>query len=555
MAQNNLQQSIELTEISWGDMHGSVSQDISSPVNSTDSDLGESVSLSSELNPTEEAQVKQTRPRRVRSVTLRDALSNLSRLIANLTESYSAVVFMKDESDSLLDGGGALVIGGAHTLSREFIGDAIIPIGSGLVGWAAQHKTKLSVCPFEHDSSTLCYYSADQALKSFIAIPIIGSDEGLLGVISCDSKKSYAFSKLTEKILYDCAAQATILIELHRKLGEKQKNSGFRADLLAETLEKLRTFDDEKSLLTAAADLPAALVERDALVILTLSEGGVGNGTFYTAPGQSRVSHRLFELVCKHKLLICGERSVHALPTDDAKQRSFLSVPIQILGKEAGSLNLLSRPQGAFNAVQIAALEQISTVVGRELERIRLRDKVASSQETSGIESWKHFSIRARSMLKNARESRQPMALIRLSWTNLLEIEELLGIEAATTVMQRLMRLLEQVIRQPAISSYLYGFQLLILTNMGEADRTVYRFKNLIERLGPGDFGADLPRLKVGQMLLDGMVVSRTDFPRDGELLEQLTAKTLQLNDLSPSKNLSPGQKRLEAVANVGKWA
>ena len=117
---------------------------------------------------------------------------------------------------------------GVHTLSRDLIHTAEIPHGRGLVGWTAENKVRISVCPFEHDATTLRYYRSDQDLKSFLAVPILPRSGGpqqetLLGVIACDSKKNYAFAKITEKILVDCSVQAANIIELVRSVQDRKE--------------------------------------------------------------------------------------------------------------------------------------------------------------------------------------------------------------------------------------------------------------------------------------------------------------------------------------------
>jgi hypothetical protein len=93
----------------------------------------------------------------------------------------------------------------------------------------ASHGRSIHVSPFELDSRTLGIYSADQQLKSFIGIPIslqdpydmlsaagVGRNQ-LLGVLACDSKKSFAFSKIQGKLLEDLSREiaetVTLLVE------------------------------------------------------------------------------------------------------------------------------------------------------------------------------------------------------------------------------------------------------------------------------------------------------------------------------------------------------
>ncbi|MCB0324931.1 MAG: GAF domain-containing protein [Bdellovibrionales bacterium] len=472
-------------------------------------------------------------------------LNQLAGLIANVTESYSVVIFLADEKAELLR------VEGMHTLSREFIPNAEIAFGSGLVGWTAENRVRISVCPFQHDATTLRYYSADQDLKSFIAVPIIGAGDRLLGVISCDSKKNYAFAKVTEKILLDCANQAASLLGLL----ERSKNTAqlsatsSTADALQPFLERLRSCEQEDRLLSTAAKLPVELVGRDALVVMTTAEGGVGAGAYYASAIEQRVEHRLLDLVCKHKKIICKDRSVHALPVDDIKQRSFLSIPFHVLDQEAGSLNILSKPHYSFKGSEISALERVAKVLGRELERIRLRDRLENAPEANSFLSWKHFQIRAKARLAEAESRRVPMTLLRLRFSNLHEVEEFAGIEVTTSTTKKVSRLIDQIARPPAISCGLYGSEMLILCERAEADRILLRLERLIERIGITDFIPDAksPSIKLGDMVLRGLQVAAARYPEEGKDIHQLANKARHIFNLNTKT-----QSSTEGLANAG---
>ncbi len=492
--------------------------------------------------------------------SLCDSLQSLAGLIANLTESYTSAIFIKDLSRDVVR---PVAV---HTLSRDFIHSTAIAFGAGLVGWTAENKLRISVCPFEHDASTLLFYSCDQALKSFIAVPIVDHHANLLGVISCDSKKSYAFAKVTEKILMDCAKQAAVLITLHRKIARTEKKPSAGLDRLGLLLERLRDYHDEKRLLQAAAAVPQETVARDALVIVTVDGALGGKAAFYSSSNEDRVGHRLLDLVCSRKKIICAERSVHALPTDDVKQRSFLSIPFQVLGKEAGSFNLLSRPSEAFDAEEIAAVEQIARVVGREVERLRLLNAVTAVTDVCAPSSFKDFhpSFKAfhppfqafhdaaNAMIEDCLRRKTEISLIRFHLANLAEIESTLGAADAGTAVQTTLRLIDQVKRPPAQSCFLYGSDILLLCESSDVRNTLARFSANLERVG---LSPDIPsshkesgrdrRLStsgLGQLLVEGMTVAVAHAPRDGHTLDGLLSKTLRLLKLSINGQL-PGNE------------
>jgi hypothetical protein len=139
-------------------------------------------------------------------------LCRMARFGANISDAYGCYIFLPNSSNSLL-------LAGFHSLSNEVIRDCEILPNAGLVGWVAKHKRSIHVSPFERDSRTLGFYFQDQNLKSFIGIPVLvrsspnNSEDGV-GVIACDSKKSFAFSKLQGKLLEDLSYEITNYLHL-----------------------------------------------------------------------------------------------------------------------------------------------------------------------------------------------------------------------------------------------------------------------------------------------------------------------------------------------------
>lgn len=161
-----------------------------------------------------------------------DCFQRMARFGANIADAYGCYIFLppshvfgnsEQQSEQV-------ILAGVHSLSNDVIKGCSIEVGHGLIGWVAKHKRSIHVSPFERDSRTLGIYHSDQALKSFIGIPIfIDGCEGqeMAGVIACDSKKSFAFSKLQGKLLEDLACEISSQLRLNMKLAQsnKQKNS------------------------------------------------------------------------------------------------------------------------------------------------------------------------------------------------------------------------------------------------------------------------------------------------------------------------------------------
>jgi len=161
----------------------------------------------------------------LKQIRLREDLCRMARFGANLADAHSCLIFLP--SESLIDiekpEKDTLVLVGHHSLSSEVIENRVIQSGFGLIGWVAKNHRSIHVSPFERDSRTLGIYKEDQDLKSFIGIPINlssfgGDNDQICGVIACDSKKAYAFSKIQGKLLEDLAAEVSNTISLHRRI-------------------------------------------------------------------------------------------------------------------------------------------------------------------------------------------------------------------------------------------------------------------------------------------------------------------------------------------------
>ena len=164
-----------------------------------------------------------------------DTFNRLARFGANITDAFGCYIFLPSSLLPLenLSGSNAptdtLILAGKHTLSNDIVRNCSIEVGHGLIGWVSKHKRSIHVSPFERDSRTLGLYHSDQSLKSFIGIPVsIDNDDfDFSGVIACDSKKSFAFSKLQGKLLEDLSNEISSQLRLNYKLLQngKQKNS------------------------------------------------------------------------------------------------------------------------------------------------------------------------------------------------------------------------------------------------------------------------------------------------------------------------------------------
>jgi len=387
---------------------------------------------------------------------LEESLTSLVQLIANITESYSASIFVADPKNRILH---SLAF---QSLSRDYIANVQIPFGAGLVGWTAENKVRIAVCPFEHDSRTLLYYKNDQSLKSFIAVPITGKNDELVGVIACDSKKSYAFPKITEKLLQDCAVQANLLINLHLSNEELNRNK----DLPVQE-KKIETFvaslseaNSEEELFTLIEQLPEEFLNRDALLSLLLAHEGYGDPRFYCEANDRRMEQHLLDVTCKQKRISFKEKSLLVLPAEDIRARTYLSVPIFAFEREVGCLNVLSKPFKAFSPKDIEVLELLGKTASRELERIRARTLSNTRQIGPCMLPWDSFLKKANIFLDHNKN--QELGFLRLGFHDLICLEGLLGVQTISNAHEQLLRFVQQLSTHPLFVSAPYGSSMFV---------------------------------------------------------------------------------------------
>lgn len=150
-------------------------------------------------------------------------LNRLARFGANILDAYSCFILLPTSILAELAGDGAgsdeiLKLVGCHSLSTSVIEGCSIKTELGLIGWVARNSRSIHVSPFERDSRILGVYRDDQSLKSFIGIPVpLEKKSNICGVVACDSKKAFAFSKLQGKLLEELGAEVGSIVDLHRR--------------------------------------------------------------------------------------------------------------------------------------------------------------------------------------------------------------------------------------------------------------------------------------------------------------------------------------------------
>ncbi len=153
--------------------------------------------------------------------SIQQDLARLARFGANITDAHSCFIFLESRifaATSQNARRNPLILVGHHTLSTNIKIDAEIDLQAGFLGWVLKNNRALHISPFERDSRSLGVYTRNEKLKSLLAVPLRVETENfgrVQGIVFCDSKKSFSFSKLHQKLLNDLTREIANTTELH----------------------------------------------------------------------------------------------------------------------------------------------------------------------------------------------------------------------------------------------------------------------------------------------------------------------------------------------------
>ena len=93
-------------------------------------------------------------------------LFSLITLVSNVTEAYSACLFLENKRLKRFQ------LTAYHSLSPHVVADASVESGQGFMGWVLENNEPLSVNQFDKDTIVLGYYGRSEDIKSFMAAPL-----------------------------------------------------------------------------------------------------------------------------------------------------------------------------------------------------------------------------------------------------------------------------------------------------------------------------------------------------------------------------------------------
>ena len=190
-------------------------------------------------------------------------LFSLITLVSNVTEAYSACLFLENKRRKTYQ------LATYHSLSPYILADASVDVGQGFMGWVLENNEPLSVNQFDKDTLVLGYYSRNEDIKSFMATPLPSSINK--GALAIDSKKSWCFTSRDQKILAGFAQQFAYLADGALTAVQMERRS-MNVPAFSRYLTSLRSSENESQLLNAICQVPCELLPFDACFLVLIDE-------------------------------------------------------------------------------------------------------------------------------------------------------------------------------------------------------------------------------------------------------------------------------------------
>jgi len=360
-------------------------------------------------------------------------LFSLITLVSNVTEAYSACLFLENKRRKVFQ------LTTYHSLSPHIIPDASIKGGQGFMGWVLDNNTPLSLNQFDKDAMILGYYNRDEDLKSFMAVPL--PTTMTKGALAVDSKKTWSFTNKSQKILAGFAQQFAYLVDGALMAAQLERRS-INIDAFNSYLLSLRSCESKDQLLNAICLVPRELVPFSAcFLVLKDEEAGIsrlvrtsGFGELFLddvpISNRSSVSGHVLKKGESLRLLDLKKRSLFSEEESGFGARSVAAVPLTVGGETIGVLGFTNHQRAQFDSSVLKRAEAIATPVADALARVWAQKRWQHRKEydsVTGGRSLSYLQSRLNEILKDADVRGRHVALLDIDLNNSDEIHREFG--------------------------------------------------------------------------------------------------------------------------------
>ncbi len=269
---------------------------------------------------------------------------------------------------------------------EELVSRLEIPLGEGITGTAALTRAPILVGDVQNDPR---YLNAMDAVRSELAVPMLGRGSKLVGVIDIESTRPGAYGDYERSTLQLIASRVAAAIDnarLYRRI-ERQNRTLLTLTRLAQEFSSILDLD---SLLTKIAAAVRSLILYDSFNIMLVDElRGVLRQRF-----GSRYDERssIDNIPIGKGITGAAAQSREVIRVDDALAdpryipshpdiRSEVAVPLIVRDRVIGIMDLESERIGFFTEDHVRTLTVLAPQIAISVENARLYEQLALREE------------------------------------------------------------------------------------------------------------------------------------------------------------------------------
>lgn len=297
-----------------------------------------------------------------------------------------------------------------------------LPLGVGITGWVAFHGKPLLVNDVQEDAR---YYALDPDIQSEMAVPMLGGDDVILGVVNVDTKDEKGFSQEDLKVLTLLTNEATnavrriwVIDELRQQRKQLQAILGTGQRLVSkiQIQEILKEITSEaRKIFNSKGSALFLLQSNGEFLNLEASAGFEGKSireeNLSVQESSIGVAIRKKRIVEVGNLPKVEEHHFTSLIQEQGL-RSMLCAPLIIRDQSIGVLNVYLDKEHRFSNLQRSLLETLANYSSIAIQNGKLYDRVFETEEYVR----KNDKLNTLGLLaaEIAHEIRNPLTVIKL---------------------------------------------------------------------------------------------------------------------------------------------
>lgn len=415
-------------------------------------------------------------------------LGHLIELIGNIADAYTCALFTIEPD------GKNLVLSEHFTLSRNLDREAKISIGKGPIGLAAQTRKSQLIENFDQNTRILGIYKKNEDIKSFIAVPVVYSDQ--VAVLAIDTKERYQFSIKLQKILSEFAQQ--IAWKLESKISDPSSSHQPILQEINSYCRFLAESPDRSSVADRLTQIPTSLIPCPAIAVTWFEENQsegriIGHKGFAHDLSKTQVfpGKGLVGSCAKNKsplLLQIHEGRKSIIFSENEKSEGLqcaAALPIQH-GDTLYGVLLVGSPEP--EGVSHSDLDKLALIVSAASSALFCADTKdrwvydKNLDPITGVPNYRFLTEYHHSLSEEVLTPEEPAFFLTFNITNLEELYEIHGIENGDAYLKHMMTLFSKVVPSPKFVFRLSESCFLILL-MNRSQQDVGLLKSKLKHL------------------------------------------------------------------------